>query len=196
MTKEIYLSIFTAVLASILSVFGFYITSSIQAKNEKIQKQFELKTSAYLTFLNSISKTQSPIIAQILSVGESVKHVATDAEIQNLENNFERLAKLNEENQISWQLDSDFNVLRLCGSEKVRNYCEDMMVVLANRHENVDWTKYPKELQAFRKEWLKNQEGKPYGYELKVSDDERIIFILLTAQYRNLINQLHSEIQE
>ena len=118
MTKEIYLSIFTAVLASILSVFGFYITSSIQAKNEKIQKQFELKTSAYLTFLNSISKTQSPIIAQILSVGESVKHVATDAEIQNLENNFERLAKLNEENQISWQLDSDFNVLRLCGSEK------------------------------------------------------------------------------
>lgn len=196
MSSQIKLSIFTAVLASILSVIGFYFTSKMQASNEKMQKQFEYRAAAYSTFLNSTSKTQSPIIAEILSVGELVNHVSTDSEIQNLENNFEKLAKLNEENQITWQLDSDFNILRLHGSEKVISNCNDILAVLALREYSVIWKKYPKNLQEFRNEWLNNQKGKAYGYKLKVDDDQRIMFILLSSLYKNLINQLHNEIQE
>ena len=193
MSNQIYLSIFTAVLASALSIIGFYITSKIQIKNDKIQRQFEYKVSAYQSFLNATSKTQSPVIAEILGIGELVKHVATDNEIQRLENSFEKLASLNDEYGISWQLDNDFNILRLHGSKKVCDNCEDILTVLALRESSVDWTKYPIELQKFRKNWIDNQKGEAYGYELKVNDDERIMFILLSSLYKNLLYQLQTE---
>ncbi len=195
MPKQILLSILTAVLAAILSVIGFYFTSKIQAKNDKTQKQFEYKVMAYQSFLTSVSKTQSPIIAEILSVGKLEKHVVTDGEIQGLKDSFAKLSKLNVGYPILWQLDNDFNILRLHGSETVRQDCDDILAVLAFREDSVDWKRYPKELQTFRQDLLKRQNGVAYGFELRVSDDERVMYILLSSLYNNLLSQLRTELQ-
>lgn len=193
--EPILFAVFTAVLAAILSVIGFYFNSKIQVKNDRIQKQLEYKASAYSSFLTFISRSNSPIIAEILCIGELPKHIVTDFEIQTLENSFERLVNHNEEYGLSWQLDIDFNILRLHGSESVQKNCDDILTVLALRESSVDWTQYPEELQSLRKTWLENQNGEPYGYELKVTDDERVMFILLSALYKNLLNQLRFELQ-
>jgi len=47
--------ILTATLSGIISILGFYITSNLQAKTQLIQTRFELKATAYNTFLNSIN---------------------------------------------------------------------------------------------------------------------------------------------
>jgi hypothetical protein len=194
--NPIYLAILTAVLSGILSISGFYYTSKIQTKSQLIQKRYEYKAIAYNTFLSAITKNKSPIIPQILSIGDLVRHVATDAEIQALEDKFESLVKLNYTYEISWQLESDFNVLRLHGSEKVKRYCDDILTILAHRQFSIDWSQYPKQLQLFRTKWIENQTEEAYGYELKVSDDERIMMILLSATYRNLIDQLRHELHD
>jgi uncharacterized protein YpuA (DUF1002 family) len=197
MSKEFKQVLCTALLTTLLSTGSSYFILSNQAKSEKVQFQFELKTSAYSTFLNSISKTQSPIIAEILNAGKLINHSNTDMEIQYVEDSFERFVKLNGESKIYEQLDSHFNLLRLHGSEKVRNKCEDILTVLAYEEFKIDWTKYPQELQKFRAEWLNVQKnGKQSGIELKVRDDERIMFILLTALFQNLIDQLRTEMQD
>lgn len=194
--RGISLSIFTAVLAAILSVIGYYFTSKIQAANDKSQKQFEFKMTAYQSFLNSNNNTQSPVIAEILGIGELTKHVATDSEIQSLEKSFEKLIKLNDEYNISWQLDNNFNILRLHGSDKVIQICDDILAVLALREHSVDWTKYPVKLQELRQTWITKKDLMQYGYESRVSNDQRIMFILVRELYKTLLDQLRIELQE
>jgi hypothetical protein len=184
-----YLTILTCTLSGVISVVGIQITSTIQEKNAYHQKQYELKANAY----NAFSSNQSPVIVEILNVGDLVKQVGTDTEIQTLENNFQELVLLNQEYRISCQLDSDFNVLRLHGSEKVKIYCDDILAVLALSEHTVDWGGYPEELQAFVKKWKEAQSGVAY-FEPRVTNDERVMMVILCAMYKNLINELRSEL--
>lgn len=194
--EQIVISTLTALLAAVLSIIGFHFTSRIEAENDRKQKQFEYKVAAYQIFLGSVSRTQSPIIAEILSIGELTQQVATDSQIQTLEDSFEKLVKLNHEYQISLQLNNDFNILRLHGSEAVLRNCDDILAVLALREYTVDWKKYPTELQTLHKNWLEIQKnGMAYGWDAKVSSDERLMFVLLSSLYRNLLGQLRREIQ-
>lgn len=196
-TNKILIQFLLAIFTAILSTIGFYFTSKIQAKNEKEQKKYENKINAYQSFLASIGRNQSPIIAEILNIGELSKKVSTDPDIQNLENNFEKLISINDDYKISWQLDSDFSILRMYGSENVRQNCDDILSVLALDESSVNWQKYPLELQKYHKEILHaNENGIAYGYESKVNSDERVKFILLSALYKNLLDQLRIEIQQ
>lgn len=194
--RGVFLSIFTAVLAAILSVIGYYFTSKIQAASDKGQKLFEFKMIAYQSFLNTNNNTQSPVIAEILGIGELAKHVTTDSEILRLESSFEKLIKLNDENNISWQLDNNFNILRLHGSDKVIQICDDILTVLALREHSVDWTRYPLEVQEIRTTWITNIDGMNYGYAARVSEEERIMFVLVHELYKSLLDQLRVELKE
>ena len=188
-------AVFTALLSAVFAIIGFYFTAKLQAENVIIQKQYEYKATAYSAFLSSINKNTSPVIAEILSAGELSKHVVTDEDIQSLEDKFGRLAALNYEYKISLRFDSEFNILQLHGSEIVRRYCEDILSVLALREQSVNWNDYSKEITQLRDRWLAIQiNGIAYGWEEKVSDEERVMYVLLSALYKNLLTQLRTEI--
>lgn len=192
--NELKLAFVTALLAGIFSAIGSYITIEIKTQKERIQWQNEKKAQAYNSFLLSVSNDKSPIVSEILSIGELSKHVATDAEIQSLEDSFERLSNLNLDYKISNQLNTDFNILRLHGSELIKRNCNDILSVLALREEMVDWSKYPENIKSTRNRWKENQNGQAYGFEAKVTDDQRVMFILLSILYKNLINELNNEL--
>lgn len=191
------LAVFTAFLSGILSLIGFYLSAKLQAENRIAQKQYENRARSYEYLLNNMSMHKFPAIVGILNVGNLVEHVATDGEIQALEDTFEKLSLINNYYKVSWQLDNHFNILRLYGSESVVRYCEDILAVLALREFTVDWNSYPSEVQEFRSIWVRVQEnGVAYGWEEKVTNEERIMFALASILYRNLITQLRNELKK
>ena len=188
-------AIFTVVLSGFFTIVGFYLTTKWQFQIAIAEKQYEYRINAYNSFLSAISRNNSPMIAEILNIGELSKHLTTDAEIQALEDKFNELSKLNYEYKILWQLDSDFSILRLHGSDLVRKYCDDILSVLALREYDVVWNNYPKELVSLKNIWVKNQEdGIAYGWEEKVTGEERVMFVILSAMYKNLLTQLRNEL--
>ena len=188
------IALFTAVLSGVFAISGFHFTAKLQAKNAITQKQYEYRAAAYASFLGSMNRTKSPIIAEILSIGEISRHVATDREIQALEDNFARLAELNNQYDISCQIDSVFCTLRLHGSGLVRKYCDDILTVLALREHDVHWSEYSIEIQEYRNKWVEDQNGIAYGWEERVTNEERVLFILLSTLYKNLLSQLRNEL--
>ena len=189
------IAILTVILSGFFTIVGFYLTAKWQFQIAITEKRYEYRMNAYNSFLSAISRNNSPIIAEILNIGELSKHVATDAEIQVLEDKFSELSKLNNEYKISWQLDSDFSVLRLYGSDLVRQYCDDILSVLVLREYDVEWNNYPKELVSLKNIWVKYQEnGIAYGWEEKVTGEERVMFVILSAMYKNLLTQLRNEL--
>jgi hypothetical protein len=189
-----YVAIITAVMSGAISIGGFYFISEIEAKNTIIQKQYEFKVAAYDSFLSSISVRQSPVITEILNIGEHAKYAGSDSDIQALEDRFQKLVFFNREHQISWQLDNDFNLLRLHGSKKVRIYCDDILTVLRSEEYLVNWKEYPERLQDFVEERKGSQSGNAYVEEM-VTNEERIMMVVLSALYKNLIDQLRLELQ-
>ena len=101
---------------------------------------------------------------------------------------------MNSEYGLSWQISSDFGVLRLNGSDLVRQYCSDILAVLALKEFSVNWNKYPLELQELRTKWITAQKGVNYGWEPRVSPEERVMFVLISAMYENLVNELRKEL--
>lgn len=194
-TNPYYLAIATAILSGLISIVGFHVSSEIQAKNAIIQSQYEFKIIAYNTFLSSIASHQSPILAEILNIGNLVKHAATDSEIQTLENEFQELIKFNQEYQMFWQLSNDFGPLRLHGSQKIKSICDDILAILALREHTVNWNEYPEEIRGSVRACKQSQSGMAY-IEERVTSDERIAMNIVSLMYGHLLNELRLERQK
>ena len=116
------LAFFTALFAGIFSLYGGYILANFESENEIFVKQNEYRVKAYRDFLESINKERAPFVCQLLNIGTLAEKIATDDEIQSFENKIEALLKDFNTQEAYWQLNSDFNILRLYGTKHTRQY--------------------------------------------------------------------------
>ena len=186
----------TAILSASLSIVGGYFIAGFQAKHAVAQKLLEFRLQAYGTFLEKIDRNKSPTISQLLNIGAMADNVTTDGEIQSFENRLSALLSNNDEQELFWQLSSDLNILRVHGSKRVSQINEDMLDALSFRSEKIDWDGYPPDIAAFYKRWkMAQQHGAVYGWTAQISDDQRLMIVVLAKLMQVLLSQLRAEVQ-
>ncbi len=186
--------IFTALLSGAASTAGIYLTAPYQTKQIIKQKNYENKVLAYNEFLEKLSSDKSPTLFPIIAIEKLHYNITGDASIQELEDKIFDLSKSDYERKVFYSLTKHFHALSLYGSETVKLYSDDMISVLLNNEYSVDWEYHTPEVQDTRNSWVDN-DGIKIGWEPKVSDEERAKFIILAAQYRELVNLLKSELK-
>lgn len=189
------MAVFTAVLAGIFSIIGSHYTADFQVQEAITQKQFEYRVLAYTAFLEKTDHTKAPAISQILAIGSMANHLATDGEIQEFEDRVSRLLKKHSAQDIYWQLNADLNSLRLHGTPRVAEICDDILKSLLLRDHEIIWSKYPADLVAEHDRWNTAQDkGQAYGWTEQVSSDERLMIVMISKLTQALITQLRKEI--
>ena len=190
------IAIFTAVLAGAFSVLGTYFTAQFQAKHAIAQKQLEYRAQSYAAFLEKIDRSRSPEIGQLLSIGSLAERVTTDSEIQNLEDQLAVLLRKAPIQDLYWKLNSDLNLVRLHGSIRVRRVCDDILKALALREFEIDWSGYPRDVSQLREKWAEVQkEGATYGWQPRISNDKRLMIIVVGKLFELLVTELRNELQ-
>ena len=188
------LAFITALLAGIFSSIGGYFLSNIQAEHVMKAKQFEYRVLAYQSFLQKIDRKRSPLISQLLSIGSLADTVATDGEIQTLEDNIYKLLQELNTQEAYWMINNDFNILKLHGDIKTRAYCEDILLLISLRDFEINWSKYPIKIQTYYKKWIETQDkGIAYGWEERISNDERLMVIMIGKMFDALILHMNQK---
>lgn len=191
------MALLTALLAGSFSVIGGYFIASFQARFAIGQKHLELRAQAYSSFLEKVDRVRSPIVAELLNIGSLSEHVATDSEIQTLEDRLGEFLKANEKQTIYWQLNSDFNVLRIFGTVRTQQLCEDILKLLVLRDHAVNWSQYSRSVQEYYLKWRKIQdEGESSYTEDRISSNERLMVIMMAKLFGVLVTQLRSELSD
>jgi hypothetical protein len=191
------MAVFTVALAGIFSALSTYYAASFQMKQATFQKQFEYRAKAYSAFLEKIDRVHSPIFAELLNIGSLADHIATDNEIQFLENRLAYLLKKTSPQDLYWQLNSDFKLLQLHGTVLVHTRCEDILKLLVFRDSEVNWSDYQKPIRDYYQRWRDaSSNGIEYGFEAKVSNDEWRMIIVVSRLFQSLISQLRSELMQ
>jgi hypothetical protein len=189
------IAVLTAVLAGLFAVIGGYFTSAFQARHAIAQKQLEYRVTAYSSFLDKTNLNNAPAISQILNIGQMADHVATDGEIQAFEDRIADLLKKQDAHDLYLQLNADLNLLRLHGSGRVQKTCEDLLKALMLRDFEIDWKSYPPDVAEYHDKWKAAQEkGIAYGWEERVSPEERLMVITMAKLTQVLIQQLREGI--
>lgn len=189
-------AIFTAVLAGLFSVAGGYFTAGFQAKHAIAQKQYEYRVGAYRAFLDKTEHKNSPSISQLLSIGAMADHMSTDGEIQAFEDRVASLLGEYGAQDLYSQLNSDLNILRLNGSERVVEICDDILKALLLRDEEIDWGRYPSDVVEVHSRWkIHKDQGASYGWEERVSAEERLMIVSIAKLSQALVEQLRSEVK-
>lgn len=189
------MAVFTAVLAGIFSIIGSYYTAGFQARQAMAQKHFEYRVLAYTAFLEKTNHAKAPAISQILAIGSMADQLATDGEIQEFEDRIAHLLKKHSAQDIYWQLNADLNSLRLHGTPRVAEICDDILKSLLLRDHEINWSKYPTDLVAVHDRWNTAQDkGQAYGWIELVSSDERLMIVMISKLTQALIAQLRTEI--
>jgi len=189
------MAVFTAVLAGIFSIIGIYYTADFQVREAIAQKQFEYRVLAYTAFIEKTDHTKAPAMSQILAIGSMADHLTTDGEIQEFEDRVSRLLKKHSAQDIYWQLNADLNSLRLHGTPRVAEICDDILKSLFLRDHEIIWSKYPADLVSENDRWNAAQDkGQAYGWTERVSSDERLMIVMISKLTQALITQLHKEI--
>lgn len=188
------LALITAVLAGFFSIVGSYFTAKIQINQTVMEKQFEYKISAYTSFLEKVDRSKMPAISQVLTIGSIAGHLATDGEIQAFEDHIAELLSKHDIHDLYWQLNVDLNILKLHGTPRVAQICDDIMLILLLRHHEIDWSKYSVDVVNFYKRWQETQiQGIAYGWEARISSEERLMIIMMAKLTEVLIIQLRDE---
>ncbi|ELB2250019.1 hypothetical protein QNZ72_004470 [Vibrio parahaemolyticus] len=193
-THPIIIAVITALLACVGSVGGVYLSAPLVISQFIEQKNYEHKAKAYESFLKSMSEDKSSVSMKLIGLNQMVRNVTTDASIQRIEDNLELLSAKNRSDKLFLYLISNMQALQLHGSEKVDLYIDDFMSVLLGNEFLVDWDLHDDDTRSVRNNWIDN-DGPAYGFEEKVSDDERAKFIILSAQYVELVKLLKAELR-
>lgn len=187
------MAFFTALLAGLFSLAGSYVIARFQARQATVAKSLEYRTKAYTDFLTKIGE-RSPLIGRLLNIGSLADRVVTDGAIQEFE---DRVAELFVELDLHAtyaELNSDFNFLRLHGDEATERICRDILALLSFRDGEVDWSKYPQETQLYYQQWRTNQEGPAYGWDPSITNDQRIMVIMVAKLFDELVSHLRGEL--
>lgn len=193
-TKHHYILVFlTAILSGAASTAGVYLTAPYQTEQIIRQMEYERKVSAYERFLDESISEPSSLVFKVISLDQMASNITTDGSIQSVEDKLFEISRSTEYDKLFYSLTRHFKLLELHGSERVRKYCEDITSVLLGNRYAVDWNYHTQEMVAVRNQWDDN-DGVVIGWEPRVTDEERARFLILSAQYHELIQQLKSEI--
>lgn len=189
-----FMVLLTATLAGLFSVVGGYLVVGFQAKHAIAQKQFEYRIEAYGAFLDKTDRNTASALSQVLSIGAIADHIATDSEIQAFEDRIALLLEKYGAQDLYLQLNADLNILRLHGSDRVSKICDDLQALFLQGIE-ISWGDYPSDIVTFHNRWRTAQEkGIAYGWEERVSGDERLMIVMAANLTRVLVKQLSNEI--
>jgi len=185
----------TATLAGLCSVVGSYFVARFQAQHAIAQIRLEYRTAAYNSFLHKTNPSWTPVTAEILNIGTMADKVATDLEIQEFEDHIAAFLRRYSALDLYWRLNADLNVLRLHGSERVSNICSDILLSLTQRDDEINWSTSPPDVVTYHDRWKGlQQNGIAYGWEERVSGDERLMIVMVAKLTEALIQQLRLEI--
>jgi hypothetical protein len=188
------MALLTAVLAGLFSIVGGYFVASFQAKHATTQKHLELRAQAYSAFLEKVDRVRFPAAAQILSIGSLADKVGTDGEIQALEDKMEVLLRGNDTQTLYWQLNGDFNLLRLYGTPSIQHHCDDILRIFAEKRVNISWNKYPAPVRQYYEKWRHIEDSDVAYFDPKITTDERLMMIVVARLFASLITELRSEL--
>lgn len=189
------MALLTAALAGLVSVVGSYYTAKFQVSQALAQKQTEYRVLAYSAFLEKLDRFNAPGLIQVLTIGSMADHLATDGEIQAFEDRTAELLKKHDAHDLYWQLNADLNTVRLHGTPSVAKACDDILKILLLRDHEVNWSNYSPDVVAFYEQWRGAQDqGVAYGWEQRLTPDERLMVVMIAKLTRVLIAQLRDEI--
>lgn len=166
----------TALITAISSTLGSYFVF-----------KYEYKNQAYKIFLEKIDINKSPVINKLLNIGSLSDLVSTDGEIQDLEYSMSKLLESNSRHEMYLMLINDLNILRLYGDDKIKQYCEDISLLLVDREHNLNWNLYDSSVKKYYIKWNSTKDGISMGYDIMVSDEDRINLIMISKLFKVLI---------
>ncbi len=189
------LAFFTALFAGLFSIVGNYYLSKDQIKQVLPEKDLDLRKEVYLSFLSKIDKSNDPVISEMLNIGPFADKVGTDSQIQDLEDKLHNILSRNDTYDIYWRLNSDLNILRLRASDRVKIRADDLLNALSLNFDAIQIKNHSAEVQAYYKKWWEIQrEGIPYGFEEKITLEERFSIIISGKLLQSLIQAMNEEI--
>jgi len=184
-----------AVFTGILAIFPNYVATCLTNEQAVEQRQRELKASSYAGFLGKIDQQTSPRFNQLLRLGSMIENIATDSEIQFFENSAAQLLTNHDAHQLHWEFTSASAQLRLFGSQRVIEICNDIEKAILQNDYAIDWSLYPPETAPFHKNWGKTHEiGHAYAIEEKISADQRLMIATVVKLTEALIAQQRLEL--
>jgi hypothetical protein len=191
------MALFTALLSIIGAAIASFQITSLQANQSIAERKAACRKEAYITFLSRIDRKSDPAISELLGIGVLADKVSTDSQIQDLENHFSKLLERSKPQVVYIQLSSDLNLLRLCGSREVNRRADDLLDVLIGDFSGVDTSHYSANFRQYYHSWLTLQQGKnrAYGWEERISPQERASLILTNATLRQLLSAMNVELQ-
>jgi hypothetical protein len=190
------MAVATAFLTAIVTLTGSYFTSRTQMKQVVTQYQLNMRLAAYGSFLDKVDRAHSPVLSKILNIGTMDQNVATDTEIQELEDILGELIQQNAIPDLYWQLNSDLKIVRLSGSLHIQELSEDLLKVLVGRYSEIDILKYPISMQEYYREVVGSRtEVIDFGLEKRLSDSVRISIFLVGRFFDHLVNAMHEELK-
>ena len=187
----------TAVMAAALSVVGNYFSSSFQAKQTLIQKQFEYRAQAYNAFLDNLDGTKAPVLNKLLEIGTLSVAAITDGQVQGSEDEATEFLKKNNLRNVYSQFYSSVGILRLHGTPQVQKHCDDILLMLSYASTSVDWSTYPKSIQeSYKAINSKAVPDKDYIdlIDPKIDDADRVIVLMTSQMFKLLVDELRGEL--
>jgi hypothetical protein len=116
-------------------------------------------------------------------------------EIQLFEDRLSNLINRYDPQELYWQLNADLNILRMHGSESVATSCDDLLKALLQRDFAIGWERYPPDVAAYYDSWKTLQSnGVAYGWDERVTGEERLMIMIIAKLTQTLIQQLRAEI--
>ncbi len=210
------LALCTALLSGFFAVLGIILTSSLQKDQVQLSKSLDFKVSTYNSFLQKVTKGKSEAVSQIEHVSLIVGNAHSEGEIQEVE---DFVSDLNPriDTEFLVELNQEFNLLRISGSDSIRRNVDDILSALILDTDNIDISNYPVDVQyvyvmytpnikKIDPSHLHSDARKVYDFvssmpktkvdyfEAKVSDEERFAIVLTAKLFQNLITSLRQEI--
>ena len=209
-------AIFTATLSGMFAVIGIYITSDLSQTRTLEESAYKIRSEAYLKFLTKINSEKNNLISKIHFAGKIAENAHSDSEVQDMEDYFYTLSSQLTRDGAE-KLNQEFSIIKATGSKEVRKIINDMFSTITLQDRKIDiyhysigfqskyitWSPYKKAIKStdvsksLRKllEWSQSIPESDVAYfEVKISDDERFMIILISILYDELLDQINSEL--
>lgn len=210
------LALLTALLSGAFASLGVYLTAVAEEEKEKLALRAESKLSAYTSFLDAVATGESRVVRDVQYIATLAEQSATDSGLQKVENHIAKLSS-SVDAALLVELNHEFNVLRIHGSEAVRRNVQDILSALAGRAGNLNLSEYPARIQeqyiamhpepaSIRVENISEEVREPLTFyrsipvsdesyiDLKVSDEERFSIVVGGLLFGHLIETIRRRV--
>lgn len=206
----------TALLSGLVSVGAAYFMFKLQSEQLVATRNMEMKAGAYLSFLDRAGSGSIKAVSQIQNAGRLLEKSISDSELQEVENAISELPT-HLDTTFLVDLNAEFNMLRIAGSQDVRKTVGDIYYVLAHRYQSLEMAGYPLKVQKVFI-WMhpnisdiRREQVSAEGWELrdflkgipksdknyidaKVEDEERFSIALAASMFDYLLDLIREEL--